>query len=98
MITLNGKFQKAAFRVGHQFGLRASSEAMYELAEQLRYARAELQEARAEYAAKIERTREHFNSEAAAMRKELTSALAEIDQLRRTMFQKWERHPTDPLN
>jgi chromosome segregation ATPase len=69
-----------------------------QLIEQLNAARAELQEARAEYAAKIAAARNHFDSEAAAMRKELAEALASLNQLRATMFAAWRKQETDRLN
>ena len=87
-----------AFLVGRQAGPRSTNGAVHQLIEQLSAARAELQQARAEYAAKIAATKAHFDREATAMRQELAEALAELDQLRLLTFQKWTRHDTDTLN
>lgn len=87
-----------AYLVGRQSGLRGSNNAVEQLVEQLMLARVELQDARVEYANKIAATRAHFDSEVASMRQELAASLAELDQLRLTMFQAWRRQPNDALN
>jgi chromosome segregation ATPase len=69
-----------------------------QLIEQLNAARAELQEARSEYAAKIAKTKAHFDAEAAAMRRELTEALAQLNRLKVTMFAAWQRRESDAIN
>lgn len=91
MMIINNKHEYRSYMNGRSAGLRTTADAMDQLSEQLRLARAELQEARSEFAERIAATKEHFNSEAAAMRKELTAALAELDGLRRLMFDKWKR-------
>jgi hypothetical protein len=69
-----------------------------QLIEQLSAARAELQQARAEHAAKIAAARAHFDSEAEAMRqeaevmrREFTEAIAQLNELRLRMFHQWTR-------
>jgi hypothetical protein len=69
-----------------------------QLIEQLKAARAELQEARAEYAAKIAAARNHFDSEALLMRKELDAALSALNDLKVSMFAAWQRRQSDAIN
>jgi hypothetical protein len=69
-----------------------------QLIEQLNAARAELQEARAEYAAKIAAARNHFDSEALLMRKELDAALSALNDLKVSMFAAWQRRRSDAIN
>ena len=97
MMIINNLKEHAAFVSGRQTGLHSANDAVDQLTEQLIAARAELQEARVEYASKIAATKAHFDSEAAAMRRELSEARAQLDQLRLMLFQKWQRHQTDLL-
>jgi hypothetical protein len=64
--------------------------------EQLRAARAELQEARADSAARIAATKAHFHREAAAMRQEMEEAFAKLKML--DTFSKLTRGEADWLN
>jgi hypothetical protein len=98
MVIINDMKEHAAFVIGRQAGLHSDNDAVDRLTEQIIAARAELQEARVEYASKIATTKAHFDSEAAAMRRELSEALAQLDQLRLMLFQKWQRHKTDLLS
>lgn len=95
MIAFRTKAQCLTYQAGRQTGLRTANEACDQLTEQLIAARAELQEARAEYAERIAAAREHFDKEAKAMRLELSEALAELDTLRLLMFNKWKPSETD---
>jgi hypothetical protein len=97
MMIINNLKEHAAFVSGRQTGLHSANDAVDQLTEQLIAARAELQEARVEYAGKIAATKTHFDNEAAAMRRELSEARAQLDQLRLMLFQKWQQHQTDLL-
>ena len=97
-MILQSKGQIAAFTVGRQNGLRASYDAVEQLTEQLIAARAELQQARAERAAMMDKANEHVRKECEACRKELTIALEEVNQLRLLMFHQWTRTEADVLN
>ena len=98
MMIVKTKSEHMAFLAGRQSGLCASTDAYDQLVEQIIVAREELQRARTEHKDKIAAARAHFDSEAAAMRKELTAALAELDGLRLLMFNKWQRHPADAMH
>jgi hypothetical protein len=86
-----------AFLGGRQAG-SAPPMTTSQLIEQLNAARAELQEARAEYSAKIQAARNHFDSEAAAMRAELDAALSALNDLKVSMFAAWQRRQSDAIN
>jgi hypothetical protein len=81
--------QVRAFLVGRQHGLRTSNEIADQLVEQLTAARAELQEARREYAERISAARNYFDSEVKAMRAELAESLSQLHHLRASMFNAW---------
>jgi F0F1-type ATP synthase membrane subunit b/b' len=81
--------QVRAFAVGRQCALRATDDAMTQLADQLREARAELEDARREYAEKISAARNYFDGEVRAMRAELAESLSQLHQLRESMFNAW---------
>jgi hypothetical protein len=72
MRTVPNVHQYLAFHSGRQAGLHSASDAVEQLTEQLIAARAELREARAEYAERIAAAREHFDAEAKAMRLEFS--------------------------
>ena len=89
MIIITSKKQHQAFLAG-QAG-RTSNDIADQLIEQLSAARAELQQARAEHAAKIAAARAHFASrvklelmrqEAEVMRREFNEAIAQLNELR----------------
>ena len=95
MMIITSKKQHQAFLAG-QADLR--NDIAEQLIEQLSAARAELQQARAEHAAKIAAARAHFDSEAEAMRqeaevmrREFTEAIAQLNELRLRMFHQWTR-------
>ena len=67
--------------------MRTTSEYVEQLLDELHAARVELQQVRAERASALAKVKAQFAEDAATMRQELTAALAEIDQLRITMFQ-----------
>ena len=98
MMIVKNKGQQMAFLVGRQSGLRTSYDAVEQLTEQLRLARAELQQARAERAAIMNKAHEHIERESAACQKELATALEELQQLRLTMFHNWKRTEADTVN
>ena len=77
---------------------RSDRDAVVELVQQINAARAELQEARREYADKIASARLNFDEQAATMRKELVNALIQLDLLRVTMLRAWQRYPNDVLH
>lgn len=89
--------EAAAFVVGRQSALRSANDAMDQLTEQLIEARRELQEARADHAAKMVALQVHFDSEAQRMQQELSEGIAQLNSLRLMMFSKWQRHETDLL-
>jgi capsule polysaccharide export protein KpsE/RkpR len=94
MMIVRSTEQLRCYVTGREDALRITSEYVEQLAEQLREARAELQQVRAEREAAFAKIKAQFDADAAAMRKELTSAIAELHQLRVDMFGKWERNPT----
>ena len=77
-MIINNLKEHAAFVSGRQTGLHSANDAVDQLTEQLIAARAELQEARVEYASKMAATKAHFDSEAAAMRIFATRTLIRI--------------------
>jgi uncharacterized protein YllA (UPF0747 family) len=96
MMIITSKKQHQAFLAG-QAG-RTSNEIADQLIEQLSAARAELQQARAEHAAKIAAARALFDSEAEAMRqeaevmrREFNEAMTQLNELRLRMFHQWTR-------
>lgn len=77
----------------------STNDSVDQLVEQLQAARAELQEARMEYAAKIERTKEHFDKEVASIRRQFAEALAELSRVQMLDdFNKWTRSETERLH
>jgi hypothetical protein len=68
-------------QLGRQAALADSAEVIEQLVTQLCAARAELREARAEFAARIEATREYFDREARALREMLASAQEDVERL-----------------
>jgi hypothetical protein len=98
MMLVHSTDEHRAFVVGRQSALRSASDAVEQLTEQLIIARAELQQARADHAARMAALQARFDSEAAAMRHELSEGIAQLDSLRLLMFSKWQRHQTDALN
>jgi hypothetical protein len=70
---------------------------MDQLSEQLRLARIELAEAQKEYSAKIQAARDHFDSEVASMRTQLSDEIASLHQLRASMMNVWTRRESDRL-
>jgi len=77
--------------------MRSASEAMDQLADQLRDARCDLAATRAERAALIAKAKAYVDAEVEACRRELTEAIAELHQLRLSMFSSWRRHEGDRL-
>jgi hypothetical protein len=88
MMIVRSKGQLMAYVVGKEDALRVANDAM----DQLQHARTELQQVREERAEAFANIKAHFDADALAMRKKLAAALAELDQLRITMFNSWERH------
>lgn len=97
MMIVKSKGQQVAYWIGRKDALRTTSEYVEQLLDELHAARVELQQVRAERASALAKVKAQFAEDAATMRQELTAALAEIDQLRITMFQKWERTQSDRL-
>ena len=97
MTIVRNRDEVRAFLTGRQAGVRTTSDAMDQLAEQLREARADLQQARAEYADRIANARGHFDAEVAAMRKELDAAMSSLNSLRASMFVAWQRRQSDTI-
>lgn len=100
MMIITSKKQHQEFFAG-QAG-RTSHDIADQLIEQLSAARAELQQARAEHAAKVAAARAHFDSEAEAMRqeaevmrREFTEAIAQLNEVRLRMFH--QRTRTDEM-
>jgi hypothetical protein len=99
MMTVRSTKEHVAFLTGRQGALRTTSELVDQFMDQLIAAREELQEARAEYAARIAQTRAHFDAEVAAMRRELAEALAELGRAQLLCsFARLTRGETDRLN
>jgi hypothetical protein len=96
MMVIHNKGEHKAFLVGRQAGLRSYSEAMEQLTEQLRAARAELQEARADHAARMAACKAHFDRECKAIRREMEEMIAELKGL--DSFAKMTRTEADRLN
>jgi peptidoglycan hydrolase CwlO-like protein len=97
MMIVKSKGQQLAYLIGRKDALRTTSEYVEQLLDELHAARVELQTVRAERAAMMAKAQARFDADAAEMRRELQEAIAELHQLRLSMFQKWTRHEGDRL-
>jgi hypothetical protein len=100
------KEQIAAFLNGRNAGLHAANDAVDQLADQLRMARAELRDARAWHNNEIEKCKAEFHAELDALRRELSISFDELARAQSSLARyqisdaltQWVPSETDKMN